>query len=187
MAFTGPYVNAVLAGQSRFGAAADTLLQNGSYSRVVSVVVTDGNGNPTNPNTQVNFYLIDGPITGYPNIPGNFVIAGSDGTLQASGVNFSAADGQFLERDVHPLDRLVLSGGKLRTADRDQPEQPEHSGEPAFQRRQPWPNTVCDRAGHERHDSVAVIHQSEWCSRHSGDLSGDPGGADRDPGGLHRG
>jgi hypothetical protein len=115
MAFTGPYVNAVLAGQSRFGAAADTLLQNGSYSRVVSVVVTDGNGNPTNPNTQVNFYLIDGPITGYPNIPGNFVIAGSDGTPQASGVNFSAADGQFLSKDVHPLDRLVLSGGQLRT------------------------------------------------------------------------
>jgi hypothetical protein len=63
----------------------------------------------------VNFYLIDGPITGYPNIPGNFVIAGSDGTPQASGVNFSAADGQFLSKDVHPLDRLVLSGGQLRT------------------------------------------------------------------------
>jgi len=33
LTFTGPYVNAVLANSVNFGTAADTILQNGTYSR----------------------------------------------------------------------------------------------------------------------------------------------------------
>lgn len=112
MTFTGPYVNAVIAGQSRFGTPA---IQNGAYSRVVSVVVNDANGNPTNPNTKVNFFLIDAPITGYPAHPGSFVIAGTDGDPQEGGLNFSAPGGQFLTKGVRPLDRLVLNSAQFRT------------------------------------------------------------------------
>ncbi|HRD48252.1 MAG TPA: Ig-like domain-containing protein [Candidatus Contendobacter sp.] len=110
--FTGPYVNAVFAGQSRFGTPP---IQNGAYSRVVSVVVNDANGRPTNPNTKINFFLIDGPITGYPANPGAFFIAGNNGDPQENGLNFSAPGGQFLTKDVRPLDRLVLNGGQYRT------------------------------------------------------------------------
>jgi len=107
--FTGPYVNAVLAGVSRFG---EPLIQSGSYSRVISVVINDLNGNPTNPNTQVNFYLIDGPITGYPNNPGSFFVAGPnsdpfEGQLWLSALNPS---GNFVTKGVRPYDRLVLDG-----------------------------------------------------------------------------
>lgn len=107
--FTGPYVNAVLAGQSRFG---DPLIQDGSYSRVISVVVNDINGNPTNPNTQVNFYLIDGPLTGYPSNPGSFFVAGSNGEPFEGQFWFSAynPNGNFVSKGVRPYDRLVLDG-----------------------------------------------------------------------------
>jgi hypothetical protein len=107
LAFTGPYVDAVLAGESRFG---EPPLQNGSYSRVISVVATDANGNPVNPNTQINFFLIDGPITDYPNTPGRFFIAGANGNPLEGGYVFDAVGGQFITRGVRPFDRLVLDG-----------------------------------------------------------------------------
>ena len=109
--FTGPYVNAVIAGQSQFGGA-ETPILNGSYSRVISVVVNDLNGNPTNPNTQVNFYLIDGPITGYPSTPGAFFVAGSNGDPSEGQFSLSALDpsGNFISKGVRPYDRLVLDG-----------------------------------------------------------------------------
>ncbi|MDQ5911367.1 MAG: hypothetical protein QG599_3464, partial [Pseudomonadota bacterium] len=117
MMFTGPYVNAVFAGESRFGTAAGTPIQDGNYSRVVSVLVTDANGNPTYPNTQVNFYMIDGPLTldSYPNNPGAFLVAGNNGVPQVNGLNFNAASGQFLTKGVRPLDRLILDGGQMHT------------------------------------------------------------------------
>lgn len=105
--FTGPYVNAVLAGESRFG---DPPLQNGAYSRAISVVVSDANGNPTNPNTRINFFLIDAPITGYPANPGAFFIAGDNGNPVEGGYQFSAAGGDFLNKSVRSFDRLVLDG-----------------------------------------------------------------------------
>ncbi len=114
LVFTGAYVNAVTAGVTRFGDT--TAIQSGTYSRVVSVVVTDANGNPTNPNTQINFFLIDGPITGYPAVgPGSFIIAGSDGDPQEGGLTFNAPTGSFLTKGVRALDRLVLNGGQFRT------------------------------------------------------------------------
>lgn len=110
--FTGAYVNAVTAGLSRFG---DPQIQDGTYSRVVSAVVTDANGNPTNPNTQINFFLIDGPIIGYPSSPGTFTIAGSDGNPLENGSTFSAPTGKFLTNGVRVADRLVLADDQLRT------------------------------------------------------------------------
>ena len=107
VAFTGPYVNAVLAGQSRFG---DPPLQNGAYSRGISVVVSDANGNPTNPNTKINFFLVDAPITGYPANPGAFFIAGNDGDPAEGGYQFSAATGDFQRKGVQVFNRLVLDG-----------------------------------------------------------------------------
>ena len=107
VAFTGPYVNAVLAGQSRFG---DPPLQNGAYSRGISVVVSDANGNPTNPNTKINFFLVDAPITGYPANPGAFFIAGNDGDPVEGGYQFSAATGDFQRKGVQVFNRLVLDG-----------------------------------------------------------------------------
>ncbi len=107
LSFTGPYVNAVLAGETRFGTAT---LQNGAYSRAISVVVSDANGNPTNPNTKINFFLVDAPITGYPANPGAFFIAGGNGDPVESGYQFSAVGGDFLNKAVRRADRLVLDG-----------------------------------------------------------------------------
>ena len=63
MVFTGPYVDAVQQGLSRFGTP---LIKDGSYNREISVVVTDAGGNPPPASTPIRFYLMDGPITGYP-------------------------------------------------------------------------------------------------------------------------
>jgi hypothetical protein len=107
LSFTGPYVNAVLAGVSRFG---EPPLQNGAYSRSVSVVVSDANGNPTNPNTQINFFMVDAPITGYPANPGSFYIAGNNGDPVEGQYQFTASGGDFINKTVRPADRLVLDG-----------------------------------------------------------------------------
>ena len=107
MSFTGPYINAVIAGESRFG---NPLIQNGAYSRVISVVVADADGRPTNPNTQINFFLIDGPITGYPASPGEFVIVGTDGDPVEGQFQFGAVSGDFLNRGARPSDWLMLTG-----------------------------------------------------------------------------
>lgn len=107
LSFTGPYVNAVVAGQQQFGEAQ---LQNGAYTRSVSVVVSDANGNPTNPNTQINFFLVDAPITGYPANPGSFFVAGNNGDPVEGQYQFTAAGGDFINKTVRPADRLILDG-----------------------------------------------------------------------------
>ena len=110
--FTGPYVDAVLAGQSRFG---DPPILDGTYSRVVSVVVNDINGNPTNPNTQINFFLVDGPLTGYPDNPGSFFMAGANGDPTEGQLQFRARKGAFRTKGVLLFDSLVLDGRFLDT------------------------------------------------------------------------
>ncbi len=108
LTFTGPFVNAVLTGQSSFGIGA---LQNGTYSRVVSVVANDANGNPMPQGTPINFFLMDTPITGYPvDGPGSFFIAGDDGNPLEGGFRFNAPGGSFLSLGARATDRLVLDG-----------------------------------------------------------------------------
>ena len=97
----------MLAGTSRFG---DPPLQNGTYSRAISVVVSDANGNPTNPNTKINFFLVDAPITGYPANPGAFFIAGDDGNPVEGQYQFNAPGGDFQSKGVRVFNRLVLDG-----------------------------------------------------------------------------
>lgn len=107
LSFTGPYVDAVVAGQQQFGEAQ---LQNGAYTRSISVVVSDANGNPTNPNTQINFFMVDAPITGYPANPGSFFIAGNNGDPVEGQYQFTAVGGDFINKSVRSADRLVLDG-----------------------------------------------------------------------------
>lgn len=107
LSFTGPYVDAVVAGQQQFGEAQ---LENGAYTRSISVVVSDANGNPTNPNTQINFFMVDAPITGYPANPGSFFIAGNNGDPVEGQYQFTASGGDFINKSVRPADRLVLDG-----------------------------------------------------------------------------
>lgn len=112
LTFTGSYVNAVIAGESRFGSADGTPIKDGSYSRIISVVVNDQNGNPTNPNTQVNFYLVDGPLTGYPSTPGAFFVAGSNADPAEGQFSLKALNppGNFMRKGVQPYQRLILDG-----------------------------------------------------------------------------
>ena len=110
LTFTGPFVNAVLTGATRFG---DGNVQNGAYSRVLSVIASDADGNPVNPGTQINFFLIDGPLTGYPeSSPGAFFVAGNNGDPLEGKDRFDALNGDFVSKGVLPFDRLVLDGGQ---------------------------------------------------------------------------
>lgn len=111
LTFTGPYVDAVLSNVSSFG---NVPLQNGTYSRVISVVATDASGNPVNPGTPIYFSLIDAPLLGYPNEgAGSFLIAGSNGDPLEGGFNFFANGGNFLTKGARAFDRLILDGTQM--------------------------------------------------------------------------
>lgn len=121
MAFTGPFVNAVLAGENTLGLqAGENILQDGSYQRLVSIVATDENGNPPVCTGRLfDFFAIDGPLVGYPaSGPGSFAIAGPNGNPEEGGVTFRVPagtggfNGAVLNGPrVRPLnDRLVLDG-----------------------------------------------------------------------------
>ncbi|MEN8174295.1 MAG: hypothetical protein ABFS23_00940 [Pseudomonadota bacterium] len=111
--FTGPFVNAVIEGviPPLFGTADGIILQDGSYSRVLSVIASTTDGQPAAPGTQIDFFLIDHPIVGYPaEGPGSFFIAGSDGNPTEGGFSFSSSSASFLSQGVRPFDHLVLDG-----------------------------------------------------------------------------
>ncbi len=124
LTFTGPFVNAILTGATRFG---DGNVQNGAYSRVISVIASDADGNPVNPGTQINFFLIDGPLTGYPESgTGAFFVAGNNGDPLEGENQFDALDGNFVSKGVLPFDRLVLDGGQR--SDNPVPDNRFHTG-----------------------------------------------------------
>ena len=119
--FTGPFVNAVREGfMATAIAPGETILQDGSYQRVISVVATDENGNPPLIGTPIDFYLVDGPLVGYPaDGPGSFAISGNDGNPEEGGIIFRVppvpgggfANAVMNGPAVRPLnDRLVLDG-----------------------------------------------------------------------------
>ena len=106
LTFTGPYIEALLTGATRFGSAT---LQNGTYSRVISVTATDHQGNPVNPNTPIFFSLIDAPIIDYPQSGwGRFAITGNNANPAENGFDLHAPGGNFLNRGARLNDRVVL-------------------------------------------------------------------------------
>ena len=110
LTFTGPFVDAVRAGEFSSGLTQGESLQDGSYRRVISAVATDQDGNPPLIGTPIRFFLIDGPITGFPASPGRFLVAGSDGDPQEEGYQFTSPTGQFTSGGLLPGSRLVLDG-----------------------------------------------------------------------------
>lgn len=86
---------------------------DGTYSLTVSAIANDRGGNPVLPGTEIQFGLIDAPITGFPESgSGTFSIAGTDGDPAESKVNFTAPTGAFATAGggAGPGDTLVLFG-----------------------------------------------------------------------------
>lgn len=91
---------------------------DGTYSLTVSAVVTDRQGNPVLPGTQVRFGAIDFPVTGFPTYgAGAFVHSGVHGDPQEGGTLFTAPNAQFTvvpdagpQAKVGPGDTLLLYG-----------------------------------------------------------------------------
>lgn len=111
LAFTGPFIEALRVNRTQFQLAQGESFdaQNGTYSRVISVTVTDANGNPAPVNTPVYFKMIDSPLTGYPEQGfGRFSITGDNGNPLEGGFSFSAPSGDFANRGARIGDRLVL-------------------------------------------------------------------------------
>lgn len=112
LSFGGPYINAIKNNPASIplnttGATPDNLDQ-GTYSRAISVVAQDANGNPVQ-GTQINFGLIDSPITNYPSTSGTFKIQGVQGNPTEGGNRFDENDGiNLVAEGVGALDRLVL-------------------------------------------------------------------------------
>jgi hypothetical protein len=113
LTFTGPFVNAVFARSVNFGTAQGTILQDGTYSRLISVIANDASGNPVSQNTPIKFYAVDAPLTGFPNEgAGSFLIAGGNGNPVEGGFLFTADGGNFISKGVSGGYRLVLDGSK---------------------------------------------------------------------------
>lgn len=63
---------------------------NPVYTMTITVIATDRDGNPVIPGTQIDFGLIDTPLTG-----SSFAITGNDGNPQEGGTLFTAPTGNF--------------------------------------------------------------------------------------------
>ncbi len=112
LTFAGSYAEAVLANHLYYSDGTDTGYQDGTYSRVISVIATSADGNPVPDGTLIHFGLVDGPISNYPDLgAGTFDIQGAAGNPEEGGYNFHANDGTFVTDRVTPLlDRVVLDG-----------------------------------------------------------------------------
>ncbi|MDP5063329.1 MAG: hypothetical protein NWQ24_01515 [Haliea sp.] len=110
--FTGPFIEAIRTNRVEFDLAAGetTDLQNGTYSRVISVTANDANGNPVATNTPILFRLIDAPLDGYPESgAGSFAITGFNGNPLEGNFTLNAAGGSFSAQGARVGDRLVLA------------------------------------------------------------------------------
>ncbi|MEW5822897.1 MAG: Ig-like domain-containing protein [Pseudomonadota bacterium] len=111
---TGPYVNAIRNNQANIPLSSDDLFDNGSYSRLISAVVKDRDGNPV-PGITVRFGLIDSPIYNYP------MGDGSRGVFALSGVMGNPVEGgnRFDQQDGVPLQTgMSLADGSIAAARR---------------------------------------------------------------------
>ncbi|MGC9456284.1 MAG: Ig-like domain-containing protein [Halothiobacillaceae bacterium] len=107
---TGPYVDAIRNNQSQIELAEGETLDNGTYSRILTAVVQDREGNPV-PNATVRFGLIDSPIAGFPSeSAGQFVLSGTRGNPTEGGDRFDQEDGVAL------IDGVALGGGATARA-----------------------------------------------------------------------
>ncbi|MEW6445263.1 MAG: hypothetical protein ACOZAQ_08855 [Pseudomonadota bacterium] len=104
---TGPYVEAIRANTATLALASGESFQDGTYLRVLSAVATDNLGNPVS-GAQINFSLIDSPISGYPSGSATFTISGADGDPSEGGNLFTSSSGQFVTKGVFRNDRVVL-------------------------------------------------------------------------------
>ena len=92
---------------------------DGTYSLTVSAIGTDRQGNPVVAGTSIQFGLVDGPMSGFPDQgSGTFLIGGNDGDPEESGTGFTAPSGHFQSAGAGPGD-TVLVFGKLVPGNRD--------------------------------------------------------------------
>lgn len=129
LSFGGPYINAIKNNQTSVALASGSNVDQGTYSRAISVVVQDANGNPV-PNALIRFGLIDSPLTagsypsaGFSPLPPSgtttspiFAIQGTKGNPVEGGNQFDEQDGvNLVTSGVRPLDRLILAPSPQRT------------------------------------------------------------------------
>lgn len=130
LSFGGPYINAITNNQSSTDLATGDTVDQGTYSRTISVVAQDSNGNPV-PNTVIRFGLVDSPLTqgsfpdpGFsPSLPTGssgssvtFAIQGTKGNPLEGGNQFTEADNvNLVSSGVRPLDRLILAPSEQGT------------------------------------------------------------------------
>lgn len=125
LSFGGPYVNAIINNKTSAEIEEGDFVDQGVYSRSVSVVVTDRNGNPV-PEETIRFGLIDSPLeegtfpssdvdfSPAPATPTTssgprFAISGSKGNPVEGGTRFDQADGvNLITAGVGYRDRLIL-------------------------------------------------------------------------------
>ncbi len=107
---TVPSVNAIVVNPPTVnteGALVNPPLPDGTYSLTVSALLTDREGNPVLPGTEVRFGSIDSPQQNF-----RFLIGGNDGNPQEGGTGFTAPTGTFLTQGggVGPNDTLLVFG-----------------------------------------------------------------------------
>ncbi len=114
LTFTGPYAGAVISRSNVLTLGnGDSIDASGSvYTRAISVLAVDEFGNPPPPGEFITFRLMDGPMTGYPDLGrGTFTISGKDGNPQEGGNTFTTpTDGSSLLGATTNC-QLVLEGG----------------------------------------------------------------------------
>ncbi len=114
LTFTGPYPGAVKvrANVLTLGPG-DTIDATGAvYTRAMTVLAVDEFGNPPPPGEFITFRLMDGPMTGYPELGrGTFDIAGNDGNPQEGQNTFTTPAGGSSLAGASTNCQLVLEGG----------------------------------------------------------------------------
>lgn len=123
LTFTGPFADAVFAGKNNLlaidgqcGAAPCDSVWNGVYSRVVSVIASDGFGNPPPEGTPITFRLIDSPLdmlkNRYPDQGhGEFAITGYTGDPREGGLEFFAPNRTVKRTTSDTLNPFMVPNG----------------------------------------------------------------------------
>ena len=84
--------------------------EGGRYSRTISAIATDRQGNPVVPGTEIRFGVIDAPL-----VNNQFVIAGTSGDPQEGGTGFVDLGGGFTTQGggAAPGDTVVVFGEEV--------------------------------------------------------------------------